>query len=158
MRRFLVWPSSLIWPGNLPFIAVFRTLSEPSVANPQWKMTRLKFFVIVCVFQFIYHWFPGFIMPILGAFSWMCMIKPNNLILSQLTGINGLGLGALQLNWNLIRVFGSPIIIPWWAQVNCLVGFIIITWIFIPIAYYSNLWSSKLFPIVSSDTYAFYTG
>ncbi|CAF1277570.1 unnamed protein product [Didymodactylos carnosus] len=118
MRRFLVWPSKLIWPGNLPYIALFRTLHEKDVvdcmASPsRWSISRLQFFIIICSIATVYHWLPGYIMPILTAFSWMCLINPKNIILSQLTGHYGLGMGSFQFDWKLLTSYlGSPIITP----------------------------------------------
>ena len=36
---------------------------------------------------------------------------------------------------------------------NIMVGFIILAWIIVPIAYYSNLWESKAMPIVSNRVF-----
>ena len=82
-------------------------------------------------------------MPVLGAFSWMCMIKPTNYLLSQLTGFYGLGLGSLSFNWfTLSWTLGSPMIVPRWAVVNIAVGFALATWIITPIIYFTNVWNT----------------
>jgi OPT family oligopeptide transporter len=82
-------------------------------------------------------------MPVLGAFSWMCMIKPTNYLLSQLTGYYGLGIGSLSLNWfTLTWILGSPMIVPRWAVVNIAVGFAFATWIITPIIYFTNVWNT----------------
>ena len=122
MRKFLVWPASMIWPVNLVNCALFRTLHQKddedlqtSEKKQRWKMSRIKFFFLAFLFQFIYYWFPGYIFPILSLFSWICMIKPDNVLISQLTGINGLGLGAIELDWNAwVSFLGSPIVVPFW--------------------------------------------
>ncbi|CAF0887389.1 unnamed protein product [Didymodactylos carnosus] len=151
MRRCLVWPSDMIWPNNLPYIALFRTLHEKEhSASLQWlNMSRRKFFIIVCSCQAIYYWLPGYIMPVLSAFSWLCMCNTKNILLSQLTGFNGFAIiGVLILNWRTIRgLFGSPIVVPFWAHVNILVGFVCVFWILMPIAYYTNLAGFKYLPI-----------
>ncbi|CAF3388114.1 unnamed protein product [Rotaria sp. Silwood1] len=155
MRKFLVWPAAMIWPANLVNCALFRTLHNDKDngddnEKSRWKMSRLKFFFLAFLFQFLWYWFPGYIFPVLSLFSWICMIKPNNVILSQLTGINGLGIGSIELDWNAwVSFLGSPIVVPFWAQVNILVGFVVLAWIIAPATYYSNLWNSKALPIVS---------
>ncbi|CAF1118335.1 unnamed protein product [Didymodactylos carnosus] len=157
MRRFLIWPSEMVWPGNLPYIAILRTLheSEQPLSHRWCHLTRLNFFILFSTCQMIYYWLPGYIMPVLTAFSWLCMIKSDNILLSQLTGYNGFGIGSLQFDWyTLTSQLSSPIVVPRWAQINILVGFILIVWLFIPIIYYSNLWNLKLLPI--SNNY-FYT-
>jgi hypothetical protein len=35
------------------------------------------------------------------------------------------------------------------AQLNIFIGFVIVVWIITPIAYYSNWWNAKAFPIAS---------
>ena len=122
MRKFLVWPAAMIWPANLVSCALFRTLhndqdneEENKPEKKRWKMSRLRFFFFAFLFQFLWYWFPGYIFPVLSLFSWICMIKPDNIILSQLTGINGLGMGAIELDWNAwVSFLGSPIVVPFW--------------------------------------------
>ncbi|CAF0847942.1 unnamed protein product [Adineta ricciae] len=158
MRKFLVWPAAMIWPANLVNCAVFRTLHEDNKEDPtegsRWKMSRLKFFYLATTCQFLWYWFPGYIFPVLSLFSWICMLKPDSIIISQLTGINGLGIGSLELDWNAwVSFLGSPIIVPFWAQVNILIGFVVLAWFITPLAYYTNLWNSKAMPIVSNRVF-----
>ena len=89
LRRFLVWPSSEVWPSNFPSIALLRVLHlNEKAANVKafgvqkklnvWEKlisNQLLFFVVVMIIQFVFYWFPGYIMPVLGTFSWICMIK-----------------------------------------------------------------------------------
>lgn len=127
MRKFLVWPSAMVWPANLVNCALFRTLHDDDVNNDnegignkksRWNMSRLRFFFFASFFQFLWYWFPGYIFPVLSLFSWVCMIKPDNVVLSQLTGVNGLGIGSLELDWNAwVSFLGSPIIVPFWLVI-----------------------------------------
>ncbi|CAF3264246.1 unnamed protein product [Rotaria socialis] len=161
MRRFLVWPAAMIWPANLISCALFRTLHSGNDDNMQeennnsrWTMSRFRFFFLAFLCQFLWYWFPGYIFPILSLFSWICVIKPDNILLSQLTGVNGLGLGSLELDWNAwVSFLGSPIIVPFWAQINIMIGFVILAWIMTPAAYYTNLWGAKAFPMVSTRVF-----
>ncbi len=125
MRKFLVWPAAMVWPTNLVNCTLFRTLhddddndhdsKEIGHKKPRWTMSRLRFFFLASFFQFLWYWFPGYIFPVLSLFSWLCMIKPDNVILSQVTGINGLGLGSIELDWNAwVAFLGSPIVVPYW--------------------------------------------
>jgi len=120
MRKFLVWPAAMIWPANLVNCALFRTLHNDTDDtnnndNKRWTMSRLRFFFFAFLLQFLWYWFPGYIFPVLSLFSWICMIKPNNVLLSQLTGINGLGIGSIELDWNAwVSFLGSPIVVPFW--------------------------------------------
>ncbi|CAF1556776.1 unnamed protein product, partial [Adineta steineri] len=63
MRKFLVWPSAMIWPANLVNCALFRTLHEDREGvdineeggntESRWKMSRLRFFFLASFCQFL---------------------------------------------------------------------------------------------------------
>ncbi|KAH7055185.1 OPT family small oligopeptide transporter [Linnemannia elongata] len=149
LRRYLVYPAAMIWPANLVQVALFNTLHKEENLQPgQWS--RFKFFLVATFGMFCYAWIPGFLFPVLSSIAWICWIKPTNLVLSQITGAGGLGVGAISLDWNnIVSFLGSPLIIPWWAQVNIGLGFFLIAWVLVPIAYYTNLWDAKRFPILT---------
>ncbi|KAF9376330.1 hypothetical protein CPB97_010875, partial [Podila verticillata] len=149
LRRYLVYPAAMVWPANLVQVALFNTLHEDeNLQAGQWS--RFKFFLAATFAMFLYQWIPGFLFPVISSIAWICWIKPDNLVLSQITGAGGLGFGALSLDWNnIVSFLGSPLIIPWWAQVNIGIGFFLIAWVMVPIAYYTNLWEAKKFPILT---------
>jgi hypothetical protein len=176
MRRFLVWPAAMIWPENLMYCALFRTLHGDDEVNnddeklntSHWKCSRFKFFYLAFFFQFLWYWIPGYICPLLSYFSLFCVIYPKNILVSQITGVRGLGLGSFELNWNSwVAFLGSPIVVPFWydnylfvfckkkilffdrALLNVFIGFVIIVWILTPIGYYLNWWNAQAFPISS---------
>ncbi|KAG0243374.1 hypothetical protein BGW41_002263 [Actinomortierella wolfii] len=169
LRRYLVYPAAMVWPANLATVALFNTLHRQGQNEDNERhlfiqggggvsstrsWSRQQFFVVVTAASFLYYWLPAYIFPALTALTVLCWIDPSNLVLSQVTGANGLGIGVISLDWNTITAFlGSPLVTPWWAQVNMLVGFIICAWIIFPAAYYANLWEAKQFPIVSSKLY-----
>ncbi|KAG0274032.1 hypothetical protein BGZ96_004556, partial [Linnemannia gamsii] len=118
----------------------------------QWS--RFKFFLVATGCMFLYQWLPGFIFPMLSSIAWVCWINPRNTVLAQVGGVNGLGVGAISLDWNnIVSWLGSPLIVPWWAQVNIALGFFLVAWIMVPIAYYTNLWEAQRFPILDSVLY-----
>ncbi|CAF3487323.1 unnamed protein product [Rotaria sp. Silwood1] len=157
LKRYLVWPASMIWPKTLMSCCLMRTLNienQTETTKTRWTMSRSKFFWLVVLFQFLWYWFPGYIFPLLSMFSFICMIAPHNIVFSQITGANGLGLGVLQFDWNAcVSFFDSPILVPFWAHVNLFVGFIIVIWILTPIIYYTNTWDSKKMPIISNRAF-----
>ena len=122
LRRFPIWPAAMIWPDSLMHCALFRILHEDNdnddkLNTSRWKISRLNFFYLAFVFQFLWYWIPGFICPVLSYFSLFYMIYPNNIIISQVTGIYGLGLGSFELDWNsLVAFLGSPIVVPFWYE------------------------------------------
>ncbi|KAF8933472.1 hypothetical protein BGZ58_006338 [Dissophora ornata] len=153
LRRYLVYPAAMIWPANLVQVALFNTLhKDEELAPGQWS--RFKFFLVATLGMFLYHWIPSFLFPVISTFAWICWIKPDNLVLSQITGTGGLGFGAISLDWNnIVAYLGSPLIVPWWAQVNIAIGFFLMAWVMVPIAYYTNLWDAKKFPILTSKLF-----
>ncbi|CAF3883486.1 unnamed protein product, partial [Rotaria sp. Silwood1] len=91
MHRFLVWPSTLLWPKTLTNIILMRTLNDKLVDDPpaatshsRWELSRLKFFIIATICQCVYFWLPSYFMKILFAFAWLCWFNRNDLIISQL--------------------------------------------------------------------------
>ncbi|CAF1063561.1 unnamed protein product [Didymodactylos carnosus] len=88
----------------------------------------------------------------------MCMIDPNNIVLSQLTGYRGLGMGALVFDWATITdsitdSFSSPVLVPRFAQINGLVGFVFFNWFLIPLLYYTNVSNFQRLPISITQYY-----
>jgi hypothetical protein len=73
-------------------------------------------------------------------------------VVNQLFGVvSGLGMSAFTFDWSQIAYIGSPLIVPWWAQVNMIVGFLFFYWLLAPILYYTNVSPNRLlsFPLRS---------
>ncbi|KAF9339972.1 hypothetical protein BGX26_009148, partial [Mortierella sp. AD094] len=139
----------MVWPANLVQVALFSALhKDEDLAPGQWS--RYKFFMIAFAIVFLYEWLPNLLFPVIGSVAWVCWIKRDSVLVAQIGGANGLGVGALTFDWNVITAWlGSPLVVPWWAQVNIGIGFFLIAWVLVPIAYYTNLWDAKLFPILT---------
>ncbi|KAG9036498.1 hypothetical protein FRB95_008796 [Tulasnella sp. JGI-2019a] len=154
-RRFLVWPASLIWPANLVTCTLLNTLhAEDDEIEEGGGITRYKFFMIATSAAFIYYFIPGFLFQALSTFSFICWIKPNNVVVNQLFGvISGLGMGILTFDWNQISYIGSPLMVPWWAEVHIFVGFVLFYWILCPIMYYNNVWNMSYIPMSGNGPY-----
>ncbi|WVQ65163.1 OPT family small oligopeptide transporter [Kwoniella botswanensis] len=146
-RRFVVWPASMIWPGNLVVTTNLNTLHAEEDGF-QGGMSRLRFLLICMGGAFAYYFFPGFIFTALSYFSYACWIAPKNRVVNQLFGIStGLGMGILTFDWTQITWIGSPLVAPWWAEVNVGVGFVLFFWILVPILYYNNVWEFAYLPV-----------
>ena len=64
----------------------------------------------------------------------------DNLVVNQLFGtVSGLGMGFITFDWSQIAFIGSPLMVPWWAQVHVFAGFVLVYWIILPILYYTNV-------------------
>lgn len=48
-------------------------------------------------------------------------------------------MGILTFDWSQILVAGNPLNIPWWAQVNVGVLFVVVYWMIVPLLYYTNV-------------------
>lgn len=154
IRRFLVRPAHMIWPSTLVTASLFRSLHTESVHEEDAnRMGRMRYFLLVTLGSFLWYFFPGYIFPTVGVISWICWIAPNNVVLAQLTGSNGLGIGTIALDWSAASAYVAPLVTPWFAQVNILVGFILVVYVMVPWAYYTDLWHSKNFPIITAGLF-----
>ncbi|TDL22395.1 glutathione transporter [Rickenella mellea] len=148
MRKVLVWPSIMIWPDALVTSALLNTFHREVGKCEPHRMSRFRYFTFVMAGSFIWYWFPGYIFTGLSVFSWICWIVPNNVVVNQLFGYNsGLGMGVITFDWSLISFNGSPLVTPWWAQMNILVIFVLLAWVVLPIMYYTNTFYSKFLPM-----------
>ncbi|KWU42677.1 OPT oligopeptide transporter [Rhodotorula sp. JG-1b] len=152
-RRFLVWPASMLWPQNLVFCTLLNTF-HAEIEDEEPGPSRLRFFAYVFVGAFCYFWLPGFLFVALSAFSWVCWIAPNNVVVNQLFGVSsGLGMGLFSFDWSQIAYIASPLVVPWWAQLNIFGGFFVAFWIVAPIMYYTNSFNAAYLPMSTSSVF-----
>ena len=158
-RRFLVWPASMVWPQNLVTCTLLNTLHAEEDGETG-GVTRYKYFMYLFGGTFLFFFLPGkslrgyfravrpfpdanhegFLFTGLSVFSWICWIAPKNVPLNQLFGVSsGLGMSLVTFDWSQISWIGSPLMIPWWAEVHVFTGFVLFYWIMVPILYYTNV-------------------
>lgn len=133
-------------------ITNFRALHE----NDKSRMSRGKFFMIALICSFSWYVVPGYLFPTLSTISWVCWVWPNSVKAQQIgSGMHGMGVGALALDWSVIASFlGSPLISPFFAIVNVAVGYFLFMYAILPFVYWGvNLYSAKNFPIFSSHLF-----
>ncbi|KAK7376112.1 hypothetical protein VNO78_34965 [Psophocarpus tetragonolobus] len=153
-RRYLVEPATMWWPQNLVQVSLFRALHEKE-ERLKAGLTRNQFFLIAFLCSFAYYVFPGYLFPMLTSISWICWIFPTSVIAHQIgSGLHGLGLAAIGFDWSSICSYlGSPLASPWFATANVAAGFSIFVYVIMPIAYWSNLYKARRFPIFSDDLF-----
>lgn len=153
-RRYLVEPAAMWWPQNLVQVSLFRALHEKE-ERPKGGLTRNQFFLIAFICSFAYYVFPGYLFPMLSSLSWVCWIFPTSVLAHQLgSGLHGLGVGAVGLDWSTICAYlGSPLASPWFATANVAAGFGIFMYVIMPIAYWLNLYNARRFPIFSDGLF-----
>ncbi|CAK7271076.1 hypothetical protein SEPCBS119000_004415 [Sporothrix epigloea] len=158
-RRFLVWPSAMIWPSDLVNAALFYTLHDHSPSDPEktngWSIGRYRWFLMVFGAGFIWYWFPGWIFQGLSWFCWITWIAPQNKVVNQVFGgLSGYGLFPLTFDWTIVSGYlGSPLISPFYAIVNTLFGIVFFFVIVSSGLHFSNTWFSGHLPISSGSTF-----
>ncbi|XP_068636596.1 oligopeptide transporter 1-like isoform X2 [Aristolochia californica] len=153
-RKYLVDSPYMWWPANLVQVSLFRALHDAD-KRPRGGLTRLQFFLIVLVCSFSYYLVPSYLFPSISALSFVCWIWKNSITAQQIgSGIYGLGVGSIGFDWSTIAGFtGSPLATPAFAIFNIMVGFCLIVYVLTPIAYWTNSYEAKKFPIFSSHVF-----
>ncbi|KAJ1899271.1 hypothetical protein LPJ81_004176, partial [Coemansia sp. IMI 209127] len=119
-------------------------------------MSRTRFFWVCFVCSFAWYFVPGYLLQVLSTVSVLCLIAPNNHLANMLgDGKQGLGFLAFSLDWSVFSnaFLNSPIATPFWAACNLFVGFVLVFWIALPIAYFNDLWGSARLPLYSAKVY-----
>ncbi|KAI0265053.1 oligopeptide transporter [Gloeopeniophorella convolvens] len=156
LRPLTVYPSEMVYWGNLPTVSIFQALHFDTSANSK----RVRLFWLAFAGMFIWEIIPSYIFPLLNGFSIFCLAsqhaKPSvqdafTNIFGGADGNEGLGLFSLSFDWQYI---GSAYMsLPLIQQVNSWVG-LFFCYIAIVAIYYSNTWNSKAFPMLSSSLFS----
>ncbi|KAE8805270.1 Oligopeptide transporter 4 [Hordeum vulgare] len=118
------------WSVSLVQVSLMRAMHEK---EKRW-MTRGKFFLIALICSFAWYTVPGYLFPTLTAVSWVCWVFPKSITMQQIgSGLNGLGIGAFTLDWStVVSWLGSPLVTPFFATANVLVGYVLLVYIMLP--------------------------
>ncbi|TYK13761.1 oligopeptide transporter 5-like [Cucumis melo var. makuwa] len=153
-RKVLVDSPYMWWPANLVQVSLFRALHEKE-KRPRGGHTRLQFFLLIFISSFSYYLIPSYLFPSISCISIACLIWKDSIFAQQIgSGFYGLGIGSFGIDWSTVAAFlGSPLATPGFAIINILVGFFLIVYVMLPIAYWSNAYEAKRFPFISSHTF-----
>ncbi|KAI2633112.1 OPT family small oligopeptide transporter [Hypomontagnella submonticulosa] len=158
-RRFLIYPSSMMWPNQFAYTSLFYALHDKSKSDGAtsngWVISRYRYFFLVMGGMFCYYWIPGVLWQGLSVFAFITWIRPDNIVLNQLFGgFTGLSLIPITFDWTYVSAYlYNPLVSPTHAHVNTLLGlifFVILT--SIGMTYTGALYADYL-PIVTSQTY-----
>lgn len=158
-RKFLVDPAAMIWPTNLINTSLFYALHDHSPSDPSktngWSIGRYKWFAIICTCSFCWYWFPGYIAPFLSVFAFATWIRPQNAVVNQLFGgVSGVSLIPLTFDWTMISAYTtSPLIFPWHAIGNTLIGTVVFFVIATIGIHFSNRFYNLYLPISDDLSY-----
>jgi OPT family oligopeptide transporter len=158
LRPLTVYPSEMVYWGNLPTVSIFQALHAET--NTTANARRLKLFWTVFAALFVWEIFPSYIFPLLGGFSVFCLAsqkapsRTRDIMTNVFGGAQaneGLGLLSISLDWQYI---GSTYMsFPLTQQANSWVGYFL-CYIAILAIYYSDTWSSKSFPMLSTSIFS----
>lgn len=154
--RWLVGPATMIWPQVLSNAALLSTLhSRANSIADGWKISRLRFFLIVFIVGGLWYFLPGYLFTGLSTFTWICWAAPDNVVVNQLFGmITGLGMSVVTFDWSLVvYANSSPLLVPFWAGVNVMGSFAFFYWLVCPLLYYTNTWYAEYLPLLNSNTF-----
>ncbi|XAR62052.1 hypothetical protein NMG60_11016636 [Bertholletia excelsa] len=152
LRKYVVDPALMWWPSSLVQVSLFRALHE----KDSRRMSRGKFFLIAMICSFSWYTFPGYLFPTLSNLSVLCWAFSKSVTAQQIgSGMRGLGIGSFTIDWSVIASYlGSPLITPFFAIVNALVGYVAVMYVLLPLVYWRfNLYDAKNFPIFSSHLF-----
>ncbi|KAI1660364.1 small oligopeptide transporter [Daldinia decipiens] len=159
MRRFLVYPASMIWPGNLVAVALMNAMyekheaPEPSIIGG--RMPRYRWFGIMTFVSALYYFIPGYFAQFLSVFAFATWMAPQNPVVNQLFGgTTGLSLLPITFDWTQISGYiGSPLTFPWHAIANTTIGVVLFYIILSTFFHYTGVWYAPFLPMSDSSTY-----
>jgi len=159
MRKFLVYPASMIWPGTLVVVTLMNAMYERNEQNDPTviggNMPRYRWFGLVTICASAYYFIPGFLAQFLSVFAWVTWIAPDNVVVNQLFGgVTGLSLLPMTFDWTQVAGFvGSPLIPPWHAIANTLIGVVTFFLILCSVLHYTGVWYAQFLPMSDANTY-----
>jgi OPT family small oligopeptide transporter len=159
LRKCLVYPAAMIWPGNLVNVTLLHAMhgktEEPDPSIIGGNMSRYRWFGYIFLASFLYYFIPGFLAQFLSIFAFMTWIYPQNPVINQLFGgSTGLSLIPITFDWTQVTGYiGSPMIPPWNAIANTLVGTVTFYIIGASALHYGGAWYSRWLPISDSGIY-----
>lgn len=169
-RRFLVYPTAMIWPKTLPTLALTRALCRDADKQgvegrdggqdgrgnaSRWTMSPYRFFCICFGAMFVWFFVPNYLFEALALFNWPTWISPGNVTLALIAGSTcGLGISPLPtMDWTVATFLGDPIVTPLFTLINFASGMALAGFIATPLLYFSNVWNGGYLPINSNKIY-----
>lgn len=145
-------PSTLTTFAN--YVLQNRALHEEE-KRPKGGLTRLQFFFIVLICSFAYYIVPSYFFPYISSISILCLFFKNSITMQQIgSGLKGLGVLSFALDWNTVAGFlGNPLVTPAFAVFNLMAGFAAMVYVITPIAYWTNSFNAKKYPMFSSHVF-----
>jgi len=105
-RRFLLYPSDMIWPSVLQTSTFLNTMHRNRNAPAgKWRISRYKLFFIAMGAMFVYGFLPH-AFPVMSRMDVLPMIWPKSKIVNCLFGVkNGLALLSFTMSYQTAIAF-----------------------------------------------------
>ncbi|KAI8947659.1 OPT oligopeptide transporter protein-domain-containing protein [Xylaria longipes] len=159
MRKFLVYPASMIWPDTLVAIALMNAMYETHHIKDRsiigGNMSRYRWFGLIAFGSCVYYFIPGFLAQFLSVTAVATWFAPQNVVVNQLFGgITGLSIIPITFDWTQVAGYiGSPLIVPWHAIANTLIGVVGFFIVLTSFLHYTGAWYSQFLPMSDASTY-----
>ena len=121
LRRFLVKPAAMYWPGNLSQVALFVGFHEQVDANEMfsnYKLSRYKFFWLAALAVFVYSWIPQYFFTVLQSFSVICLLTSNKVAKFLSSTDLSEGPGVFSLTADFYYAGGQYLTSPFYASLH----------------------------------------
>ncbi|KAK1250003.1 hypothetical protein MKX08_010006 [Trichoderma sp. CBMAI-0020] len=159
MRKYLVYPASMIWPANLASVTMMNAMYETSdQIDPTvfgGRLPRYTWFGLVTAASFLYYFIPGFFAQFLSVFAFATWMAPQNPVINQLFGGNtGLSIIPITFDWTQVSGYiGSPLVSPWHAIANTLISVVVFYIGLSALLHYSGTWYASFLPMSDASIY-----
>ncbi|KAJ4389340.1 hypothetical protein N0V93_006807 [Gnomoniopsis smithogilvyi] len=152
VRRILIDDPEFIFPPSLQQVALYRSMEGTSGVHAALAKKKMNIFYMIMTITFAWQFLPEFLFPMVAALAPLCWFAPNNHTVNFLgAGAKGIGLLNITLDWS--NITSKVITYPYSVQVVIFVGFVITTWILIPVAYFGDIWGSPTYDIMSNTLF-----
>ncbi|TDZ18212.1 Oligopeptide transporter 2 [Colletotrichum orbiculare MAFF 240422] len=152
VRRILIDDPEFIFPLSLQQVTLYRSMQGKSELHRNRSKKQMKVFWWILLGTFLWQFLPEYLFPFVAALAPLCWFASRNHTVNFLgAGRGGIGLFNITLNWS--NITSTVITYPYSVQVTIFVGFVITTWILIPVAYFGNFWGSPTYNIMSNGVF-----
>ncbi|KAH8586419.1 OPT oligopeptide transporter [Bisporella sp. PMI_857] len=152
VRKILIDDPEFIFPLSLQQVTLYRSMQGKSEFHAARERKQMNVFWLILLCTFAWQFLPEFIFPFVASLAPLCWFASRNHTVNFLgAGRGGIGLLNITLNWS--NITSTVITYPYSVQVTIFVGFVITTWILIPVAYFGNLWGSPTYNIMSNGVF-----
>ncbi|KAJ3007633.1 hypothetical protein HKX48_009009 [Thoreauomyces humboldtii] len=132
LRRFVIWPREMIWPGNFSTLALYASYWQEDNAlaaegAAKYKWSRYKMFWVALFAMFVWEWFPLFIFPALQAVSLLCWFSKKPSAKNFGSAFTGHGAISFTFDWTLVT--SGVMTTPFWVTCLMFSGNIFFCWI-----------------------------